>query len=186
MPDDVATLPVTFKYDPVRGEDIVQIQIDRHTTLENPATGEYQLRYPHEWEAYQSGVDPEGTSLDACSWIDPPLAQRLKEEGFTTLERVAGISDETLQAMRLPEIRRIRDRAIEDLELRERGQQYDALQDRIAELEKQLAGSMTVAEPAPVAVPAPAPAAAAPPKQARKKRRTARQKATGRTPAKRS
>ncbi|MCY3569314.1 MAG: hypothetical protein OXH38_11845 [Chloroflexi bacterium] len=137
-----ATIPVQFLHDPVRGTDIVRVKIDRNTTREFPVDKlvviegvetTYREHYVKEWKAYEQGQDPIGTPIEMLPWIDPVIAQRLATKEFTSLERLAAISDEQLTTMRMPGIQKIRDRAVEELELRERGAQFDDLNRQLEE-----------------------------------------------------
>ena len=98
----------------------------------------HRQRWPAEYERFKNGQEmaQEGTPLEAWAYLNPSRVQELKSVKIFTVESLSQIADQNLHNLRhIPEIRKLRDMAVDWLAMAEDDAALYELRHKVAQLE---------------------------------------------------
>ena len=132
---------VRFYRNQVDDLDHVQIRYpgDKLNAPDFKAEDMHKRRWPEQWKAYEEGRDQfDGqTLIENVPWIDPALHDHLRSIGIPTLEMLAASTDLNLDSIGMGG-RKMRDRAKEEVEAKQKAAGFDEQQAQIDTLQAQI------------------------------------------------
>ena len=148
-------LAVRFYRNQVDERDHIEIKTpgDDRKVIDSLATPDYVSRFPRQWEAFQNGRDdPDAILVNDMAWIDQASKDLLTKNAVNTVQQLAGMTEETVNASGVLGLDALVEKARKYLarmagasELEKERAARKAVEDRLAALEAKL----SAAAPAP-------------------------------------
>ena len=134
-----APLHAVFYANPVEGKTFIRIHIDDKSVHDVEATEQHQLDYSAAWAAYNGSEDyADQHRIETQAWVDPATVEPLKAAHVYTVELLAEVSDSRLEAIKLPGMTRLRERAREFVAEKERAAGFDEVKKENEDLRRRL------------------------------------------------
>ena len=142
---------VEFYENPSTGDDHIRFFVTADKTFQPDykVDERYKTRFHREWTAYKAGKDQlvGQTRLEAVGWIDEGGRNLLASHHVLTLEGLAEMNDSAVTMISLPNIRKMRTRALDEIDAKKKAEGYDELKAEIEALKAQLSGQGGESQP---------------------------------------